>query len=96
MSMSTISFEVQATRVRGARDVAHVRPEASHFAIAAEVVAAVVRDIAVDVEITVAGVTLPLACWLNPEHWESDWNQALEGHSFDDWLFQVIEGGGAA
>lgn len=36
-------------------------------------VEAVIRSISTDVEITAGGVTMHLAAYQDPEHWESDW-----------------------
>lgn len=41
-----------------------------------ELVAAVVSTIAIHVEVTCAGVTLHLAAWMDPAHWQDDWEKA--------------------
>lgn len=36
----------------------------------------IIQDLSLDVFVTVGDVTMPLACWMDPEHWEDDWREA--------------------
>lgn len=36
-------------------------------------VEAAIQTISTDVEITCGDVTMPLAAWLDPDHWSEDW-----------------------
>lgn len=42
-----------------------------------QLAAQVIQDIGIDLEVTVAGVTMFLAAWIDPEHWVGDWASKL-------------------
>ena len=46
-------------------------------------VEAVIQNISTDVLITVGGVEMHLAAWLDPDHWGEDWAEKL-GVDLDD------------
>jgi hypothetical protein len=52
----------------------------------AAVVRSVIQDIALDIQVTVNGVTAPLAYWMDPDHWETDWEQLLDGATFEEYV----------
>lgn len=90
--MKKIEFHIQAGRIFGSRDIAYVDEEDD---FCGQIVEQVVGDLSTEIEITVAGVTMHLAAWMDPDHWESDWSEVLGGESFDDYLARAASGGGA-
>lgn len=58
---------------RGLHDAVYVTPDEDPLAA---LVAAAIQSISTDVEVTVSGVTMHLAAWMDPVHWSEDWEQA--------------------
>jgi hypothetical protein len=53
----------------------------------------VIEAISLDLDLTIGGVTAPLAYWINPEHWSTDWAETLgrEGEADFDATAEVEE-----
>ena len=80
--MKQIHYRLTHSIIAASRGVAYANGDD----VAEAVASAVVDEISTDVEITAGGVTMHLAAWLNPDHWESDWQEALDGSSFEEYV----------
>lgn len=70
-----VPFRV-AHRGLGAHDSALIAPHEETLPAFLE---AVVQSVAIDIDITVAGVTMHLAGWQDPEHWAEEWGEVSGG-----------------
>jgi hypothetical protein len=70
--MSEIKFSVGGS-LMGAHDSTFISDGENPLEAVAR---AAVDSISTDVEITAGGVTMHLAAWMNPDHWESNWREA--------------------
>lgn len=59
---------------------AAILPDGSEEDPRSAIVEDAIQTISTDVEITVAEVTMHLAAWQDPDHWESDWREKAEAH----------------
>ena len=79
--MKTIKFTVENGTHGSTSDEAFAMPGED---TADTIVRSVVEAFALDIQVTTAGnVTATLAMWKDPEHWASDWAEALEHTGFE-------------
>lgn len=86
--MRKISYSIKRGTIMGYADAA-ILGEGDDPAT--QVAQAAIQTLSTEIEITAGGVTMHLAGWLDPWHWEDDWNEMLDGTEFDDYVSGLIE-----
>ena len=81
--MSRIKFTVEEIATTGFADEAIVL--AGDDPVEA-VTRSILQDIGLDIEITAGGVTASLAMWRDPEGFETEWEEALSGGTFEEYV----------
>lgn len=69
--MDRIRFAVSGRTMRGSDAAIVLANEDPREAL----VEAVAQNIAIDIDVTCGGITLHLAAWQDPDHWEEDWRE---------------------
>lgn len=71
-----VEYTVEFTIISGTHSSAIVLTDED---LMTAVVDSVIQDISTDIEVTINGVTMHLAAWMDPEHWSEDWEGIGEG-----------------
>ena len=72
--MSKLRYRVALTTGIGFTDVAYVRDADDPAEALSE---SILQNLSTDVDVTIAGVTMFLAAWMDPGHWSTDWAEKL-------------------
>jgi hypothetical protein len=51
----------------------------------------VIETLSTEIEVTVSGVTMHLAAWLNPDHWSDDWREHAGDEDADEYVFGLLQ-----
>ncbi len=66
--MTTIRFKLERTIISARVDASWLDGDPIE-----SLTHAVIQSISTDLDVTAGGVTLHLAAWMDPEHWDADW-----------------------
>lgn len=80
-SMNKLEFSIAGTVITGCHDAAYIAGGEDPREQLGE---AVLDNLSTHLDVTVGGVTMFLAAWLDPAHWEEDWAKKLGLASDDD------------
>ncbi len=83
-----LPFTAKRTRYPGAYDVAPVEDDQDPIDA---VVAAIVDDIGTSLEVTISGVTMHLAAWRDPEHWDDDWRKVCGDEDPAEFVAELVD-----
>lgn len=81
--MKKIPYSMSRSIVRGYVDTVYVNESDD---LREEVVQSVVGNISLNIDVTVGGVTIHLAAWMDPDDWQEDWAKALGEQTFEEYL----------
>jgi hypothetical protein len=84
--MDGLRFSVKATTLMAISDSAYM---GSHD-LADVLKEGVLDAISTMVEVTVSGVTMHLAAWLDPDHWSDDWREHAGEQDPDDYVHGLL------